>query len=80
MFDDNQHAQNLAFWQLCEDHSIYFLEFNADLYEVIIAEYDANKKACARNPKFPNKQYTWGYTMVLRVVLALTGPYAGMAP
>lgn len=80
MFDDAQHAANLHYWQLCEGQSIYFVEFNADTYEVIITDYEANKKRVARNPRFPAKTYIWEYTVTMRVLRALSGPWAGVTP
>ncbi len=79
-FDDNQHAQNLAFWELCEGQSIYWQKFNGDKYEVMITDYEANQIRASRNPKFPDKSYIWEFTLTMRVLTALTGPYVGVVP
>lgn len=80
IFDDNQHAQNLAFWEACEGRSIYWQDFHGDKYEVIITDYEPNRKAVARNPKFPNQQYIWEYTITMRVLTVFSGPWVGVVP
>lgn len=79
-FDDAQNAANLIYWELCEDHSIYFQDFNGDLYEVIITDYAPTRVAVARNPKFPELTYVWDYTITMRVLTAFSGPWAGVSP
>lgn len=79
-FDDNQHAQNLKFWQLCEGQTVYWQDFNNNLYEVLITDYEAERKAVARNPKFPDQTYIWQYTITMRVITALSGPWVGVTP
>lgn len=76
----DQLVQMIAWYQLCEFHSIYVSDAAGNQYEVLISDFTAQKKPAARNPQDPVNAPTWywTYTITMRVLRVLAGEWAGV--
>lgn len=70
----------LYWYGLCDQHSIHVVDFAGDEYNVLITEFVPTRKAVAINPRNPGQVWIWEYTMTLRVLNVISGPWLAVAP
>jgi hypothetical protein len=77
ILDPAQHAQFVAYSNLCKDHTIIFRDFAGDEYEVLMT-YTPRRESVMRNPRGGTiaPYHIWRYTMTLQVIQALSGTWA----
>lgn len=78
----SQHEEMWKWYELCEDQTIYFEDFNENRYEVIITDFAPQRHATIRNPKdFANAPFHyWTYTITMEVIRVIKGELAGLTP
>lgn len=71
-----------GWWSLCATQTIYFYDFAADHYEVIITAFRPKRKRTVRNPRggTANPLHYWEYTIEMEVIRVLAGPWTGVSP
>lgn len=78
-----QLEEMIAWWDMCEDQTIYFQDFAGDKYEVLITSFQPVRKRTIRNPRdFANAPlWWWTYDLEMEVVRIIPGlsPWEGVA-
>jgi hypothetical protein len=76
------HVAMLQWWQICEGHSIYLTDFVGSQYEILITDYQPQRKAVAQNRNDTTNMPTWiiEYTFTFRVLRVISGPWVGVTP
>lgn len=75
-----QHAQFIAFFNLCRTQTIIFTDFAGDSYEVIITAYVPKRVRTLRNQNDPTIPFHyWTYTVEMSVVRVIAGTWVGSA-
>lgn len=78
----NQHNNFIYFWQICDEHSIYFRDFAGNDFEVLITAFKPIRKPCARNlADIANMElFTIDYTLRMEVLKIRAGWWTGVTP
>ena len=78
-------AQRNAFiqwWEMCDEQTIYFYEFNGEQYEVLIIDFEEQKHISIWNSNditnAPHHYYT--YTLTMDVITVLAGSWLQSNP
>lgn len=78
----SQLTQFIAWWQLCEFHSIHVQDFEGNRYEVIITDFQPTRIRLALNRRdlvnMPFHKYE--YTLEMEVLSIVSGVWAGVSP
>lgn len=65
-----------SWYALCEDQTIYLVDFSASFYEVLITDWDVQRVAgYNRRGGLP---WYWQYTIIFRVVSVLSGDWSDL--
>lgn len=82
IFHKAQFEEMLAWWKLTETQTIYFKDFMADEYEVIITEFLPIRERTIKNPRdFANAPYWfWRYDIAMEVIRIRDGTWEGVSP
>lgn len=75
-----QLREMVAWYNLCDEHSIHFTDFAGDQYEVIITDFKATRHRTIRNPRdFANAPYWfWRYEIGLEVLRIIDSVWEGV--
>lgn len=68
-----------AWFALCESQTIWFQDFENNVYEVTISAFHPVRKRVARNPRDLTNAplHIWDYTIEMDVIRVRSGPLAG---
>lgn len=80
IFTKAQVEAMIAWWELCEDQSIYVTDPAGSTYEVLITDFTEQRQPVAANRWDPVNAPTWiwTYTLVMRVLNVLSGEWSGV--
>lgn len=62
----------MAWWELCETQTIYLQDFSLSQYEILITDFNYQRKAVAWNQR-GQIPWLWTYTITIRVLKTFSG-------
>lgn len=76
----DQHRQFIAYYAKCKFQSIYFRDFETQLYEVMMTAYLPKRTRAARNPRGGEqaKFHYYEYSMEMTVLRVISGDWVGV--
>lgn len=64
-----------AWYGLCNSQSIYLTDFTGARYEVLITDWDVQRKGVAANKRGGNIPWLYSYTIIIRVLNVIAGDW-----
>lgn len=76
-----QHDQFVRWFAISQGHTIHYIDFAGDGYEVIITAFSPQRQRTLRNPRDRSiPLHYWTYTLRMQVVTFLSGTWAQVTP
>lgn len=65
-----------GWYALCQNQSIYLVDFTGSSYEVIITDWNVQRVPVGNNKRGGNIPWLWKYTIIIRILNVISGDWS----